>query len=258
MKVKYLKSMAAAALVQAEAATAAELSSDGRVTFEAGTGGGPGPIDPVDPPTPVDPYPDPEPGTDGPLSIDFVAGFEFGSNEISTEDRTYYAIAQKVKMSTTGLYEYRPNYVQVTDNRGTNDGWRLKVKQEGQFTSSDANAVNTELTGAVISMDDGWVNTMMETTTDGVTTSKVVLDPEGAASTVMTAQKGKEAGTWFGIYGAQDDLQNTDAYGNTVQDDHGDTTMFNPSVTLELPGKTLKDAVTYTTALRWTLEDTPS
>ena len=35
------------------------------------------------------------------------------------------------------------NYVQVTDNRGTEAGWSLKVKQEGQFKSTSGK----ELTG---------------------------------------------------------------------------------------------------------------
>ena len=39
-----------------------------------------------------------------------------------------------------------PNYVQVTDNRGTEAGWSLKVKQEGQFKSTSGK----ELTGAAI------------------------------------------------------------------------------------------------------------
>ena len=41
-----------------------------------------------------------------------------------------------------------PNFVQVTDNRGTNAGWKLSVTQNDQFKTADGK----ELTGATLTL----------------------------------------------------------------------------------------------------------
>ena len=72
--------------------------------------------DPENPVTPIDPTnPNgPNPGTAGPLSIDYASSLHFGENKISTKNEVYYAKAQAFTGGSEG-----PNYVQVTDNRGT-------------------------------------------------------------------------------------------------------------------------------------------
>lgn len=51
------------------------------------------PVNPTDPTSPVTPNPtDPhQPGTGGPLSLDYVSNFHFGTKVIQTADATYYA-----------------------------------------------------------------------------------------------------------------------------------------------------------------------
>ena len=109
---------------------------------------------PTDPQKPIDPTnPEgPNPGTNGPLSIDYASSLEFGQNKITNVDEIYYAQAQGFSDGSI-REQYRGNYVQVTDNRGTNGGWTLTLKQEGQLSSSSAKLYK-ELTGAQISINE--------------------------------------------------------------------------------------------------------
>ena len=73
-----------------------------------------GPVDPEnpDPNKPVDPVDPvtgekPEPGTNGPLSIDFASTLYFGENVISTKDETYFAYAKNYQMDKRNLTMFR-------------------------------------------------------------------------------------------------------------------------------------------------------
>ena len=108
---------------------AATYTSNGAITFEADPNPTK-PVDPTDPEKPVDPVdptdPDgPNPGTAGPLSIDFASSFQFGNQLITSETKDYYAQLQEFAAGAAG-----PNYVQVTDKRGTQEGWSLSVVQK--------------------------------------------------------------------------------------------------------------------------------
>ncbi|WP_242278973.1 WxL domain-containing protein, partial [Bacillus cereus group sp. BfR-BA-01313] len=98
--------------------------------------------DPTGPNGPVVDDPNQE-GTQGPLSIDFASTLKFGNQKITSQDATYYAEPQKFEDGSD-----RPNYVQVTDNRGTESGWTLQVKQNAQLTSENKH----ELDGATITV----------------------------------------------------------------------------------------------------------
>ena len=54
----------------------------------------PDPNNPVNPWDPTTPDHKPNPGTDGPLSIDFASSIDFGKNKITNKDETYYANPQ--------------------------------------------------------------------------------------------------------------------------------------------------------------------
>ncbi|WP_413524393.1 WxL domain-containing protein [Carnobacterium divergens] len=192
------------------------------------------PLDPEKPTTPVDPE-DPDkpinPGTNGPLSIDFASPLYFGENKIVTSDKDYFAEAQPLSDGTT-----RPNFVQVTDNRGGEQGWTLQVKQNGQFKSKTS---NRELTGAQISFANGQVATATDSKVPSIIATEftLVADGTGAAQNVMTAKAGEGAGTH--IYRSGDDAAKA------------------TSVKLAVPGKLTKLAETYTTTLTYTLTDVP-
>ena len=192
------------------------------------------PLDPTHPVTPVDPT-DPtkpvEPGTAGPLSIDFASSFDFGNQSITSSDMTYYAVAQSFSDGHSG-----PNYVQVTDNRGTLSGWTLSVLQNAQFSTGGTGA-GSILDGAQISLSNGHIVSASATPADqyAATTSLV---PGAQSGMILGAISGNGAGTSLLAFG-------TDATADT-------------SVSLTVPGATTKLAETYTTVLTWTLSDTPA
>ncbi|MBV7391136.1 MULTISPECIES: WxL domain-containing protein [Enterococcus] len=240
-----LASMALGAVVVAPISTFAadggNYDSKGTITFQPGTDPT-NPVDPTNPTNPVQPTDPtdptgPKPGTNGPLSIDFASSFDFGTQKITSQDKTYNAQAQKYyeidsdgKTSTT--VKEGPNYVQVSDNRGTETGWSLNVTQDAQFTSSNSHV----LEGAVITLNNGNVVSASKSAKPTGTT-KVSLTP-GAASTMMSAKLNEGAGTYLLDWGT-------------------DATTGAESVQLKVPGSTTKYAEKYNTTLKWALLDTP-
>lgn len=198
------------------------------------------PVNPVDPGTevgpkdPNDPNDPHEPGTKGPLSIDYVSNFHFGKQAMSGNDKVYTAQLDKVKEKGTDGKEIEvPNYLQVTDNRGTNKGWKVTVKQDGQFKAG-----NNELTGAELKLS----NPVANSTIDKKYAPKVetvTLNPNGDTQPVAIAQEETGMGTWVTAYGK-------------------DAVQGEKSVTLSVPGTTAKvKDLQYETTLIWALEDTP-
>ena len=194
------------------------------------------PADPLDPNEKITPVNSSDPtkpvtdGTQGPLSIDFASSFNFGKQVITAETKTYDAAAQKYT-DAAGKEKLGPNYVQVSDNRGTETGWQLVVKQDAQFTS----ASGKELTGAEVRLDNGHIVTA-STATQPTGTTSMALTP-GADHIVMNAKRGSGAGTYLLDWGTADDAAR--------------------SIHLTVPGATTKYAEKYTTAFTWTLTDTP-
>jgi hypothetical protein len=216
-------------------------------------------------PTPEEPVnpigPDGEqanPGTAGPLSLDFASSFFFGNRKITNQDVVYKANAQALANQDGTITSYVPNYIQVTDNRGNNAGWTLNVSQTGQLRSTKA-TTNGELKGAMI--------TLKEPVSVGLTNSmapkahEVTLDPNGAKSIVMSAEAGTGSGTWITRWGSQGDLMDEE---QSVLDKQSNSKLLekenvtvSPAVTLSIPGKTPRDAVRYTTTLNWILTNIP-
>lgn len=198
----------------------ANYNSEGHVNFV--------PDDSVVPPVgpPVGPW---EPGTNGPLSIDYASTLEFGENKITSADQVYNATPQDMEDGST-----RPNWVQVTDVRGGEQGWGLQVKQNAQFESATGKTLN----GAVIKFMNGNVdNQYSESAAPTTFTEGFELSPGGELQDVISAKAGEGAGTW--VY------------------QFGDDTTKGESITLSVPGKTTKYNEAYSTQLTWTLTDIP-
>lgn len=203
----------------------------------------PDPTNPVEPVDPTDPD-GPNPGTDGPLSIDYASSLDFGVNKITNKDEIYYARAQQFKDGRAAA----PNYVQVSDNRGNNAGWTLKVKQNGQFKA--ANTLNDTLTGSAVKL----VNPTVASNSTAVfptAAATIELDPAGTESLVMSAKADQGAGTYVDRWGTAETVKETDKDGNEVD------AKVNKAITLAVPGSTPKDAVKYSTSLTWSLSDVP-
>lgn len=180
---------------------------------------------------------DPNPGTAGPLSIDFASSFGFDKQKITTKDEVYNAKAQMLSDGTL-----RPNYLQVTDKRGGAKGWTIQVKQETQLTSATS---KNKLDGALISIANGEAVSASTSKVPSVlnaTGQKLNLsinaDGEGVSQEIMAAKADEGAGTWVYRF--------------------GDDTTKDTSVTLSVPGSTTKYAEEYAAEVTWTLADIPT
>lgn len=224
------------------AAPVGDIQSNGRVSFQADKSAtdpknplDPGEKKPGTPLDPIDPNGKATPGTNGPLSLDFVSSFSFGEASITSDDATYFAKAQSFTQED-GTVAERPNFVQVSDKRGTFEGWTLKVKQDKQFSVIDD--ATKELEGAELS----FLNASTASTVDSKYApdgqSEFTLTPGSSQIAPLTAAKDKGMGTW--IYRL------------------GDEATKEKSVALSVPGKTPKMAKEYTTSLTWSLETTPT
>ncbi|EFS3771410.1 WxL domain-containing protein [Listeria monocytogenes] len=245
IKVMAVSLIALMALVNAQVKVYAEgeespdtsklVKSKGDVIFKIDNSGT-DPLDPTDPDIdkPIVPTdPDTPEGTSGPLSIDHVSNFHFGEQLISPKAQIYYAALEEVKQQDETLKAV-PNYVQVTDKRGSNEGWLLTVKQEKQLATDDG----TELKGAVIKLS----NTQIKTTSDNkakvpTVTTDIELIPAGNALDVISAKQEEGMGLWIGSFGNESTGAN--------------------SVSLSVPGESAKQASKYTSELTWTLSSAP-
>lgn len=218
------------------AADGGNYDSNGVVTFTPNTDPTK-PVDPTDPTKPVTPTDPtdpngPKPGTAGPLSIDYASSLDFGTQKITSKDELYKAKAQKY-LDKDSNEKTGPNFVQVTDNRGTESGWTLQVKQNGQFKTADAQ----ELKGAQVVFKAGNVVTASESAKP-TGQATITADPAGGLQNVMSAKAGEGAGTYLNTWG-------TDAV--TGAD----------SIELSVPGATTKYAKQYGTTFTWVLTDEP-
>lgn len=188
----------------------------------------PGPVDPTTPDK------KPEKGTPGPLSIDFASSLDFGTQEINSTDQIYKAKPQEFSNRNP---KHGPNYVQVTDGRGSDAGWSLQVKQNGQFKSTK----DKVLTGAEIRFTNGQVNTDSASPIPSIVSKSFKLTfnehGEGVADTIMSAKTDEGSGTYVLAFG---------------NDDNADK-----SIELFVPGSTTKYADKYSTSITWTLTDVP-
>ncbi|WP_213496269.1 WxL domain-containing protein [Lactococcus formosensis] len=197
------------------------------------------PSEPIDPEEPIDPDLPVGPGTPGPLSIDFASNFYFGqSNPISATNQTINA---RLQPTTEG---YRPNFVQVTDNRGLFTGWTLQVTAS-QFEVRDdgSDHYGEVLTGAQMSWHNGTIVSVSPNQADGHTATHTFTP--GVAQNALWATAGNGAGTSLLRFGTTDAGTAVDAAGHASS-----------SVRLMVPGGTAREAL-YTSTITWTLSDTP-
>ncbi|AQY52315.1 hypothetical protein PWEIH_09833 [Listeria weihenstephanensis FSL R9-0317] len=219
------------------AAEVGSTTSKGDITFKQDDGTTPTtPTDPTDPGKPVTPTdPDKPTPTTGPLRIDYISNVHFGEQVISGSDTTYKAKYDEVLTSDGVTKKYVPSYVQVTDNRGSNAGWKLQVSND-QFVAG-AN----ELTGAVLSFKDARLNST--NTARPANFAAVTLSGNSVNQDVINAPEDTGMGVWTNTFG-------------TVTGQDADSE--NDSVTLAIPGETKKVASSkYVSTLTWTLTDTP-
>ncbi|WP_066026315.1 WxL domain-containing protein [Enterococcus mundtii] len=210
------------------------------------------PVDPTNPEIPVDPMnPDgsrPEPGTGGALSIDFASSLDFGINKISNKDEYYAAQAQRYFNDPSLI---TPNFVQVTDNRGTLAGWTLKVKETHQFRAEESTQYK-ELTGATLFFLKPKL--VSNSNSPQPTAYEVLGMIPNQESMITSAEIDKGAGTWITRWGDRSDLFEKK---EIIEGEEVNTT-FTSAIQLFVPGATPKDPVSYQTNLVWILSDLPT
>lgn len=212
----------------------ASTTSKADIEYIKNTGGGEV-VDPTDPTSPLTPDPTdpPNEGTDGPLSIDYVSNIHFSKREISGNDAIYFANLETM-MNQDGETVERPNFIQVTDNRGSNVGWHLVVKQERQLSFG-----SSQLDGAQLTLENGLMNGKTAGITAPTVNRSVVINPGTSTTDVVDAKVDQGMGTWVTLFG-QDNEEAA------------------KSISLSVPGKTKKVEGIYTSELTWILTDTPA
>ncbi|MBE9896256.1 WxL domain-containing protein [Enterococcus casseliflavus] len=188
------------------------------------------------------------PGTTGPLSIVKVAHMDFGSQVISNQDQVYNMVAEMQPLRETGELVPYTSFAQVQDVRGNNAGWDLQVSMS-EFTS---NTQNNVLTGAEIEFVDSRIQYegINQENAPSNHAAGLVLSPNNAGVSVMTAETGQGAGASSVVWGDQADL-------NAQFADEEIEVVENDMIRLSVPGSTAKDATTYTSTLNWELTTTP-
>ena len=236
--------MAGAVVTTAHAAETQAYTSHGKIEMEKNDGStGPGVIDPTDPGTvdPTDPTNPVNPGTGGPLSIDYVSNFNFGKQKMSGNNEVYNS--ELVTVTTVdpvaGTKKDVANYLQVSDNRGTVSGWKLSVQQSKAFTSE---VTNKTLDGTVITLSNPETrngDNNAAKPAPSTVTSSVDISANSGDKLVMQAKDGEGSGTW------------AEAFGNATKD----AEKAKKSVQLAVPGDSKKVAEKYVSDITWTLTD---
>lgn len=232
-----------AVVVQVKAEVNQSYDAKGVVGFGAGSGQqlpvNPNSPDPTIPVTPKNPDGSkPISGGDGALTIDFTSSFDFGTHAISNQDQTYFAKAQVYFNST----ERTPNYAQVTDKRGTFNGWQLNVKVVSQFKQIVSGSQKyPELIGASISLKNPTPVSLNGEPTPTAQPLQSLIP--GVETQVASATSGAGGGTWVVRWGDQSNLTSEG---------------LTPDITLFVPGVSPKDATAYQTTLKWILAELPT
>lgn len=198
---------------------------------------------------PIKPFPPAQPGTTGPLSIDFVSSFKFGTHEITTVDESYSAIAQEV-IDQHGTHHFMNNFLQVTDQRGTGSGWDLTVCQEAPL-SSEEEVDYPVLEGSFLKLTEPIIKAKasqkMTVTKKAPTSNKEVIITPKVETLVLTADQGAGLGTWSTQWGAT-------LFKEQNGMDPKNKVSKTKSVQLIVPGKTPKSATHYQASLVWTIK----
>ncbi|KAF1299125.1 hypothetical protein BAU15_00325 [Enterococcus sp. JM4C] len=210
-----------------------QIESENQVSVISGESQG-SPLDPLNPEPnrpiePVNPLPGtPETGTGGNLSIDFASNFQFGQHPVSTKETEFFADPQYLVGG-----EARPNFIQITDVRGTGTGWQLTAIQSPFETET-----KTILRGSVLSFEN--LSVLSERVSEnGPTLSAPRIEfVPGEETAIASAGASQGMGTWI-IRMGQSEAEAAN------------------SVKVDVLNETVRLKNLYTTKIQWVLKDTP-
>ncbi|MBP1046185.1 WxL domain-containing protein [Enterococcus sp. BWM-S5] len=235
------------------------LTSEGTITYVEDNTPNP-PVDPENPEEPVDPTDPVVPNDDGgPLAVDAVTKLDFKTQKAVTTDQTYFA--EQIEVFKTGVSDgTRGNYVQVTDKRLASPteertGWTLSAKMTQQFTSGSVVLDGSTLTYTNPYIDGAGADAQKPVL--GSAASNFELNESGNSVNVMGTADGTTGfGTWTiefgssaGVNGADDTTGKANAADENLIEDG--------SISLFVPGNTVKTATAFTGKVLWTVAATP-
>lgn len=183
-----------------------------------------------------------DPGQKSSLRLSLLTAFDFGTIKMSGNTETYVANLP-IPNFVDGGKQARPNFIQVTDNRGNLAGWNVTAKVAEQFTNGQ-----TTLNGSYITLDNGWAQPSAsdnDAFAPTVSAGQVTLSTDGITN-IATAAADKGMGTWNIMYGT------LFAADQATLGDAAD------SVHLTIPGSIKKTEGKYTAKVEWTLNDAPA
>lgn len=227
------------ALAAAPAAFAAEgeaSTSDATIGFT--THDSPtGPVNPENPGTPItiDPKDPDKPtitGQNGPLSLDVVPNFHFGTHEVDLSGATYKTKADPARTSQS--------YLQVSDHRTDRNGWTVSVKR----TAFVDTAKNKAIKGTTLSIPAGVVR-------NEISNPQTPVGPDRIASPAVALADGEEQKI-FGTKTADSDLgkATTTSLLGEGRDDRGRLTVAPTELTI--PAGQAKEGC-FVSDLTWTM-----
>lgn len=211
-------------------------------------------VDPEEPEEVIDP--ETNISTKGNLRFDHLPTIDFGTVKLTKNNRTFKALAEKVKDANRG------SFIQISDLREKSTGWVIQVQQDYQFRTTDYD----ELTGAVLSLDKGWANSTSDSGAPTVTRNTLAITNIGEAYEVARAEKNSGQGIWtisFGSSGDNDDDQKSTITEeiNSVEKSQkklvSSTALKNSAVTLNIPEATQVLPKEYKTKFTWTITAAP-
>lgn len=197
--------------------------------------------------------------TKGALRLDHISQINFGAdNKIVSTTQNYFSKFEKGIDNEGVAIEY-PSYLQVTDDRGATDGWKVTVSNDGIFSAEGAtNISDTKLIFSNLSIHSA--SAQGEAMTPKVATNETDIST-GSDVMLVTAETGKGYGIWTVPIGTVD--TKTTGYGKDGSAENGATVDAtkagrNPGVKLTIPaGQVIEKTKSYKTTLKWNLLDTP-
>ena len=160
-----------------------EITSDATISAIAGTK----PVDPVNPENPKEPGEEPGTNQEGPLQINHVSSLNFGKDIEITPKK----VVANEKSGKTPFF-------QVSDLRGTGDGWALRAKLSDFEKNDDS---KKPIKAATITFNNQVIKTSNDTEEnkpEGVST--ITLNAGGSKEIFMKALKENGRGTWLATY----------------------------------------------------------
>ncbi|MBE9388217.1 WxL domain-containing protein [Vagococcus salmoninarum] len=217
--------------------TGVEISSQGHVDFQYGD----------------------EAQTNGPLRIEGVSVIHFGSQPLKGDTIVAQAIYTPTEVNHQG--QYVPLHIETIDDRGTNTGWSLQVKQSQEFTEQPEESVTladlSVLTGAELTLsatesyDESTISELGKSKPSNLG-QKVRLNAN--FQKIVEAKVDEGIGSWGTYFGDLVDEATTGTASNTGESKR----VENQAITLKIPGQVAKKAdVNYQAQLTWVLVATP-